>query len=72
MNETDSRVDCLLNLRRAAGFDAEMTSPYLFQILGYRKHAAEQLLKETDEQKAKDLEEVLEYSNQKIKQILGL
>ena len=61
------RMDTLENLRRAAGFDANITYPILFQHLGYRKMIAEQLLKGGDLDKMNELGELYEYVNKEIK-----
>ena len=57
----------------AAGFEAERTAPLLFQILGHRKLAAQQLYKVVhDSPTGQELQRIIEYDNEKIKEILGL
>jgi len=71
--ETQSRIEYLVNLKCAAGFDANKTYPLLFQHLGYRKLIAEQLLMGAFSIEQKEqLEELYNHVNSDIKLILGI
>lgn len=59
-------------LRIAANFDANNTYPMLFQLLGYRKLLAEQLLQNKDINLLKELEYSFDHVNNQIKKLLGL
>lgn len=72
MSETNSIIDMRQNLRRAAGFDADMTYPMLFQHLGYRKLLAEIILQGGEIEKMKEFEELYERVNAQIKLIIGV
>lgn len=67
-----SMEEKLNNLRIAAGFDANRTIPGLFQHMGYRQRVAQEILKCHDEAQIKQLEDLLEATNEIIKKILGL
>lgn len=72
MSATSEKIDFYDNLNRAAGFDVNNIYPSLFQLLGYRKHIAEQLLRNREGENTKDLEELYNYTNDQIKLLLGL
>ena len=67
------RMDEANRLRVAAGFDSERAAPSLFQFIGQRKLAAQQLIKTPpDSDTAIELEKMVIYCNENIKQILAL
>jgi len=60
-------------IRSIACMESNMIAPNLFQYMGYRKFAAEQLLKaKPDSSTEKSLRDQVELMNQKIKHLLVL
>ena len=64
--------DLFDELHSAAGFDTNTVYPSLFQLFGYRKRVAEQLLSIRDNENKKHILEVYTRVNLDIKLILGI
>ena len=60
-------------IRIAAGFDSQRIAAALFEYVGGRKHAAQRLLKaKPDSSSEQAYKDMIEFMNQKIKQLLAL
>lgn len=70
MGNTNIRIEFIEKLSIAASFEANNTYPYLFQLLGYRKLLAEQILRNNG--KDEGLEDLYNNVNDKIKLVIGL
>lgn len=70
MGELAERMEFQNKLMVAAGFDSIRTYPSLFELLGYRKRLAEQILRSNTLEK--EYQEIYEYTNNQIKLLLGI
>lgn len=66
------RTDELHSLHIAAYMDVDKTAESLKHILKYKKEAAEQMLRCSDEKMCEQLAEVIKYADNLIKQVLGM
>jgi predicted nucleic acid-binding OB-fold protein len=60
------------NIKVAVSLDINNSIPQLFQLLGYRKRVAEEMLKNHNEEEFKALKDIFERVNNDIKLLLGL
>ena len=72
MSAIAKRIEFQDKLMIAAGFDSGRSYPSLFELLGYRKRLAEQILRSNSSEMEKKYQEVYEYTNDQIKALLGL